>query len=47
MKELFIIKTGTADYDADIDDLNMYYHKQQVSYGLMLIGGFLLLYALL
>jgi hypothetical protein len=47
MKELFIIKTGTPDYDPDIDDLNMYYYKERVGYSLILVGGFLLLIALL
>lgn len=47
MKEYFTIKTGLPFYDADVDELNIYYHRQQVAYGLMLVGGILVIWALL
>jgi hypothetical protein len=47
MKENFIIKTGTLDYDEDIDELNIYYYKQRINYFLMIAGAVLVLYAVL
>jgi hypothetical protein len=47
MKENFTIITGTPDYDENVDELNIFYVKQQYAFGLILIGGILILVALL
>lgn len=47
MRENFIIKTGTADYDEDVDELNFFYVKQQSAYMLILVGAILVLVAVL
>jgi hypothetical protein len=47
MKEYFVIKTGTPDYDPEVDELNMSYYKERVGLMLILVGGLLLIGALL
>jgi hypothetical protein len=47
MKEFFVIKTGTSDYDDDVDELNMVYSRQRFALGMILFGGFLVLAALM
>jgi hypothetical protein len=47
MKEYFIIKTGTPDYDEDVDMMNIRYQAEQLPMILILVGGFLVVIALL
>jgi hypothetical protein len=47
MREFFIIKTGTPDYDEHVEELNLYYERDKIAYMFILIGGILVVVSLL